>query len=38
MRSVDQIVEVVDKWHYGENRGDTDSEIVVVYIGDGKNR
>ena len=29
----DAIVEVVDKWHYGENLADTPAEIVVTYLG-----
>lgn len=27
------IVEVVDKWHYGENTGEEAAEIVVFYAG-----
>ena len=34
MKAGDQIVEVVEQWHYGENKGTTDAEIVVFYIGD----
>jgi quercetin dioxygenase-like cupin family protein len=29
----DPIVELVDEWHYGENTGSEDAEIVVVYVG-----
>jgi quercetin dioxygenase-like cupin family protein len=29
----DPIVELVDKWHYGRNDGDTTAEIIVVYAG-----
>ena len=34
MKAGDQIVEVVNQWHYGENKGTTDAEIVVVYVGE----
>ncbi len=33
LKAGDAIVEVVDKWHYGENKGDTPAEIIVVYAG-----
>lgn len=29
------IIELVDKWHYGRNDGDTTAEIVVFYAGIG---
>ncbi|MDY6904618.1 MAG: cupin domain-containing protein [Thermodesulfobacteriota bacterium] len=29
----DAIVEVVDKWHYGVNEGDSPAEIIVFYAG-----
>ena len=34
MKAGDQIVEIVNQWHYGENKGTTDAEIVVVYVGE----
>ena len=34
MKAGDEIVEVVNQWHYGKNNGSTDAEIVVVYIGE----
>lgn len=30
----DGIVELVEKYHYGENRGDSEVEIIVFYAGD----
>ena len=33
MKAGDPIVEVVGKWHYGKNEGDTPAEIVVFYAG-----
>ena len=33
LKAGDAIVEVLDKWHYGENKGDTPAEIIVVYAG-----
>ncbi|AUN95989.1 cupin domain-containing protein [Pseudazoarcus pumilus] len=35
MKAGDTIVELVDKWHYGRNEGDTTAEIVVFYAGIG---
>jgi len=29
----DAIVEVVEKWHSGRNRGDEAAEIIVFYVG-----
>lgn len=29
----DPIIEVVDKWHYGENQGDVPATIIVFYAG-----
>lgn len=36
LRAGDPIVELVDEWHYGENTGSEEAEIVVTYIGDKK--
>jgi quercetin dioxygenase-like cupin family protein len=33
LKAGDALIEVVDKWHYGENKGDTPAEIVVFYAG-----
>jgi quercetin dioxygenase-like cupin family protein len=33
LKAGDSIVEVVNKEHYGENRGDAPAEIIVVYAG-----
>ncbi len=33
LREGDTIVEVVDTWHYGENRGNETAEIIVFYAG-----
>ena len=33
MKAGDAIVEVLDKWHYGENKGDKIAQIIVVYAG-----
>jgi len=33
LRSGDSIVEVVDKWHYGENKNNNPAEIIVFYAG-----
>ena len=33
LRAGDAIVEVVDKWHYGKNEGDSVAEIIVAYAG-----
>ena len=30
----DPIVELVDRWHYGESTGSEDAEIVVTYVGE----
>lgn len=35
MKAGDTIVELVNKWHYGRNDGDTTAEIVVFYAGIG---
>lgn len=35
MKEGDTIIELVDKWHYGRNDGDTTAEIVVFYAGIG---
>ena len=29
----DAIVEIVNKWHFGENSGDVSAEIIVFYAG-----
>lgn len=33
LKAGDSIVELVNKWHYGRNDGDTTAEIVVFYAG-----
>ncbi len=33
LQAGDAIVELVDKWHYGSNPGDTEAEIIVFYAG-----
>ena len=33
LKEGDSIIEVVDKWHYGKNEGDTTAEIIVFYAG-----
>lgn len=33
LKKGDQIVELVDRWHYGENTGDEPAEIIVFYAG-----
>ncbi|MFO7749747.1 MAG: cupin domain-containing protein [Desulfobacteraceae bacterium] len=33
LKAGDPIVEVVDKWHYGENPGNDPAEIIVFYAG-----
>jgi quercetin dioxygenase-like cupin family protein len=33
MTAGDQIVEVVNKWHKGQNSGDIPAEIIVFYAG-----
>lgn len=35
LQAGDAIIELVDKWHYGRNDGDTTAEIVVFYAGIG---
>lgn len=35
MKAGDAIIELVNKWHYGRNDGDTPAEIVVFYAGIG---
>lgn len=38
LKSGDPIVELVDIWHYGENTGSEEAEIVVIYVGDKKDK
>ena len=33
LKAGDAIVEVLDKWHYGENKSDKPAQIIVVYAG-----
>lgn len=33
LKAGDSIVEVVNKWHYGENDGNVPAEIIVFYAG-----
>lgn len=33
LKEGESIVELVNTWHYGENRGDTPAQIVVFYAG-----
>ncbi|MFO7841089.1 MAG: cupin domain-containing protein [Fidelibacterota bacterium] len=33
LKSGDQIVEVVNTWHYGRNEGDEPADIIVFYAG-----
>lgn len=33
LKTGDSIVEVVNKWHYGENEGNKTAEIIVFYAG-----
>lgn len=33
LKAGDTIVELVNKWHYGENEGDEPAEILVFYAG-----
>ncbi len=33
LKAGDSIVEVVNKWHYGINNGDSPAEIIVFYAG-----
>ncbi|NJD57101.1 MAG: cupin domain-containing protein [Nitrospirae bacterium] len=33
LKAGEAIVEVVDKWHYGKNEGNTTAEILVFYAG-----
>jgi len=33
LKAEEPIVEVVNKWHYGKNEGDTPAEIIVFYAG-----
>jgi len=33
MAAGDPIVEIVNKWHFGENTGDVPAEIIVFYAG-----
>ncbi|MEG2612763.1 MAG: cupin domain-containing protein [Alistipes sp.] len=32
-KSGEGVIELVDTWHYGENRGDTPVELVMFYAG-----
>lgn len=34
LKKGDSIVEVINQQHYGENTGDEEVEIIVVYVGD----
>jgi quercetin dioxygenase-like cupin family protein len=34
LKAGDSIVEVVNKWHYGKNEGNTTAEIIVFYAGE----
>ena len=36
LKANDSLVEVIDTWHYGENTGEEDVDLVVVYVGDQK--
>jgi quercetin dioxygenase-like cupin family protein len=33
LKAGDSIVEVVNKWHYGINKGNESAEIIVFYAG-----
>ncbi len=33
LKAGDPLIELVDQWHYGENFGTEDAQIVVVYAG-----
>ena len=33
LKAGDAIVEVLDKWHYGENKSNKEAEIIVIYAG-----
>ncbi|WP_419769962.1 MAG: cupin domain-containing protein [Candidatus Marinarcus sp.] len=33
LKAGDSIVELVDTWHYGENKGDVPAQIIVFYAG-----
>lgn len=33
LKAGNSIIEVVDKWHFGKNEGDTPAEIIVFYAG-----
>ncbi len=33
LKAGDSIVELVDKWHFGANTGESEAEIVVFYAG-----
>ncbi len=34
LKAGDTLIEVVDKWHYGENTGEETAEIIVFYAGE----
>ncbi|WP_257275546.1 MULTISPECIES: cupin domain-containing protein [unclassified Endozoicomonas] len=34
LKAGEALVEMVDEWHYGENKSDEPAEIIVVYAGD----
>ena len=38
LKSGDPIVELVDAWHYGENTGTEEAEIVVMYVGEKEDK
>lgn len=33
LKAGDPIVELVEKWHFGKNEGNTEAEIIVFYAG-----
>jgi quercetin dioxygenase-like cupin family protein len=33
LKAGDPIIEVVETWHYGQNKGDQPAEIIVFYAG-----
>ena len=33
LKAGDSIVEILEKWHYGENKSDEPAEIIVIYAG-----
>ena len=34
LKAGDPLIEVVNKWHYGVNEGETDAQILVFYAGE----